>query len=311
MKPQTGEQFAISFQPAGEADDRRSSAIITELGASLRELFLGGVECAEPHSADELPPMGSGLILAPWPNRIADARWQLNGKPQQLDRTEPSTGNASHGLLRNSSYRPAQRTENSVTLAATVFPQHGYPFRVDTTVQYLLDEAGLTVIHTLTNESPVAAPVAVGAHPYLKVGDVPIDDLVLTVDAFTQFEVDATAIPTAEVSLDGSEYDLRAGRRVGGLKIDRGYGGVGFQNGEAVHSVAAPDGSRTELWADENFLFAQVYTPSNFPRSSGPGQAVAIEPMTAPANAFNTGEGLRWLEPDETWELRWGIRHRA
>ena len=32
--------------------------------------------------------------------------------------------------------------------------------------------------------------------------------------------------------------------------------------------------------------------------------------MTAPANAFNSGEGLRWLAPGETWHLSWGIRYQ-
>ncbi|WFR67226.1 hypothetical protein P9139_00855 [Curtobacterium flaccumfaciens] len=27
--------------------------------------------------------------------------------------------------------------------------------------------------------------------------------------------------------------------------------------------------------------------------------------MTAPANALNSGEGLRWLEPDESWTGSW------
>ena len=116
--------------------------------------------------------------------------------------------------------------------------------------------------------------------------------------------------------VDGTDFDLRAGRPVGELDIDSGYGGVGIHNGTVVHTVTAPDGSRTEVWGDQNFRYAQVYTPRNFPRSTGttanpaPGQAVAIEPMTAPANAFNTGEGLRWLEPGETWRLQWGVRHR-
>ena len=35
---------------------------------------------------------------------------------------------------------------------------------------------------------------------------------------------------------------------------------------------------------------------------------VAVEPMTAPAEAFNSGRGLRRLAPGETWELHWGIR---
>ncbi|RFA10008.1 aldose epimerase [Subtercola boreus] len=314
MKPLTGEQFAIEYE---RGDGRRSTAIVTELAAALRELFLDGVESVEPHSENELPPMGSGLLLVPWPNRIAGARWELDGKPQQLDRTEPATGNATHGLVRNTAYRLTARTANSITLDATVFPQHGYPFRVDTSVQYVLDENGLTVIHSLTNESAAAAPVAVGAHPYFRVGDVPVGELVATVDAATRFEVDAVAIPTREVPVDGTGFDLRGGRPVGELDIDSGFGGVGIHDGRAVHSVTAPDGSATEVWGDENFRFVQFYTPRNFPRGTvtpanpTPGQAVAIEPMTAPANAFNTGLGLRWLEPGETWRLQWGIRHRA
>jgi aldose 1-epimerase len=32
--------------------------------------------------------------------------------------------------------------------------------------------------------------------------------------------------------------------------------------------------------------------------------------MTAPADALNSGEGLRWLAPGETWHLSWGIRYQ-
>jgi aldose 1-epimerase len=39
--------------------------------------------------------------------------------------------------------------------------------------------------------------------------------------------------------------------------------------------------------------------------------ALAVEPMTAPANALNTGEGVRWLEPEETWTVQWGIRPKG
>jgi aldose 1-epimerase len=302
----TGEQFHLRH--VGAAGE--STAIVTELAASLRRLVLDGVESVESHSADVLPPMGSGLVLVPWPNRIADARWQWHEKTQQLDITEPATGNAIHGLLRNTAYRLTSSSESAVTLSATVFPQHGYPFLLDTSVEYALGDDGLTVTHTLVNRASDPAPVAVGAHPYLRVGAVPVDELVLTVDASTQFEVDARSIPTAEVSLDGSAADLRGGRRVGELAIDHGFGGVTLTAGRSSHSLTAPDGSRTELWGDEHFGFVQVYTPKNFPRESGPGYAVAIEPMTAPANAFNSGRGLHWLEPGESWSVSWGIRHR-
>jgi aldose 1-epimerase len=34
---------------------------------------------------------------------------------------------------------------------------------------------------------------------------------------------------------------------------------------------------------------------------------VAVEPMTAPADAFNSGEGLAWLEPGASFAAKWGI----
>jgi aldose 1-epimerase len=35
--------------------------------------------------------------------------------------------------------------------------------------------------------------------------------------------------------------------------------------------------------------------------------AIAIEPMTCPADAFNTGTGLMVLEPGASWTGSWGI----
>ena len=58
---------------------------------------------------------------------------------------------------------------------------------------------------------------------------------------------------------------------------------------------------------DENHAFVQVFITRDFP---GTPLAIAIEPMTAPPNAFNTGEGLRWVEPGETWTLGWGIQYQ-
>jgi aldose 1-epimerase len=37
--------------------------------------------------------------------------------------------------------------------------------------------------------------------------------------------------------------------------------------------------------------------------------AIAIEPMTAPTNALNSGRDLKWLAPGETWSVTWGVRH--
>jgi aldose 1-epimerase len=302
MNRPTGEQFEL----VGTTGGRRSRAIITEVAAGLRALEIDGVAVTETYPETSLPPGGAGIVLVPWPNRVRDGVWHLHGAEQQLDLTEPGRGNATHGLLRNTAYRVAERAEDRITLAATVFPQHGYPFQLDTTVTYALDAAGLTVTHTIENLSDAAAPVAVGAHPYLRVGDVPVEELVLTIEAATRFEVDEKLVPVAEHPVAGTEYDLSGGVRLGDTELNDAFGGV--TDGSA-HRLTAPDGRHVELWRDPDFSYVQAYTNREFPRGGELGLAVAIEPMTAPAGALENGQGLRWLEAGERWSLAWGIRY--
>jgi aldose 1-epimerase len=305
MRALTGEQFVLTRATATGS----STAIITEVAAALRTLEIDGVHITEPYGPDVVPPMGDGIVLAPWPNRVEDGIWMHEGKRQHLDITEPARHNAIHGLLRSTAYRVAEQSESAVTLAATVFPQHGYPFMVDTRVTYELVDGGIRVTHEFRNVSAVPAPIAVGTHPFLRIGDVPTEDLVLRLAASTRFETDDRLIPIAENPVEGTKYDLREGIAVNRLYLDDAFGGVEFVDGESVSSLTAPDGRRVEMWQDENCGFVQVFTTRKFPKNGGLGLAVAIEPMTAAPNALNTGEGLRWLEPDEHWVVTWGIRY--
>lgn len=263
----------------------------------------------ETFPASAVPPFGSGKVLAPWPNRVEDGLWLLDGKPQQLALTEPSLHNALHGLLVYAPYRVTEQTRDSLSLAAAVYPQLGYPFQLHTTVRYELVDDGLRVTHGFRNVGEGRAPVAVGTHPFFKIGGVPTEDLVLTLNAGTRFETDARLNPVRETPVDGTEYDLRAGRRVGELNLDDAFGAVVPVGGVSRHRLTAPDGRFVELWQDESFGFVQVFTTREFPLANGPGLAIAIEPMTAPPNAFNTGQGVRWLEPDEDWSVTWGVRY--
>jgi len=151
---------------------------VTELAAGLRSFSRGGVLLTETYGDDEIAPGGAGITLAPWANRVEDGQWFLDGKKQQLDITEVSRNNASHGLLRNAGYVPVGESPHAVALEATVFPQHGYPFLVRHRVEYQLSEdLGLQVRQTLTNGGAAPAPFVLGAHPYLRVGKVLTGDL--------------------------------------------------------------------------------------------------------------------------------------
>ncbi|WP_237719709.1 aldose epimerase family protein [Salinibacterium sp. PAMC 21357] len=203
-----------------------------------------------------------------------------------------------------------ERTESSVTLGATVFPQHGYPFHLHTTVRYELVEGGLRVSHTATNLSDAAAPYALGAHPFFKIGDTPIAELTLTMTAATRFESNERNIPTNEVAVSGTGFDLSGGRLVGELDLDTAFGGIEVVDGVAAR-LTASDGREIRVTMDDKFDFVQLFTPRNFPTLTGIGQVVAIEPMTAAPNAFNTGRGLLWLEPGIEFSASWGVEFSA
>jgi len=296
----TGEQHTITRDTA--------TAVITEVAASLRAYSVGGVDLVQPYPEGMAPPFASGIILMPWPNRVADGVWTLDGKPQQLDLTEPSKTNAIHGLLRYVGYRVIERTDESVTLGASVFPQHGYPFHLETSVRYELVADGLSVTHEVRNLTEVKAPVGIGAHPFLTIGDVPTEELVLTVHASTYFDVDARLLPQGQLPVDGTKYDLRLGARVGDLDLDTAFGGVITQNGASA-ALRAPDGREVQLVQDEEHPYVQVFTPRTYPKTDGPGLAVALEPMTAAPDALNSGLGLKWVEPGASWNVGWGIRY--
>jgi aldose 1-epimerase len=172
--------------------------------------------------------------------------------------------------------------------------------------EYSLDQAGdLTVRQELRNLSAAAAPVALGAHPFIRLGDEPADRLTLTVPAARYFPTDRhTMIPTADVPVTG-RTDLRGGSRVAELDIDHGYTALSVgSGGRAVTTLASESGSLVGLWQEETFGYVHVFVTTKYP---GRDRAVAVEPMTAPANSFNSGQGLHWLEPGAAFGGSWGI----
>ncbi|RIX30417.1 aldose 1-epimerase family protein [Amnibacterium setariae] len=300
--PATGEQHVLRL----EADGREVVGVVAELAASLRRVVVDGTDIVQDYGADALPSGASGIVLVPWPNRVRDGRWTLDGKPQQLDLTEPSKGNASHGLLRNTGYRVTDRSESAITLSATVFPQHGWPFHLDTSVRYELTPTGIAITHGVHNVGTGTAPFGVGCHPYLRVGDTPMRDLVVTVSGMRMLETDERSLPVREVPVT-PERDLRAGAALRDLDLDTAYTGLEVVDGAVRHRLTAPDGRAVELAADPVFAWTQVFTNDVYDTDDGRIDAVAIEPMTCPPDALNSGEGLIRLEPGEQWVAGWRL----
>lgn len=282
-------------------------AVVTEVGAGLRAFEVAGVPYVETFGADQVPPLGAGAVLVPWPNRVGGATWSYAGVRQQLEMTEPARGNAIHGLVRRESWTVAEHGDAAVLLAVEVGELQGWPFPFRTTVRYALEDGGLTVTHTVHNTGNEEMPFGVGTHPYPRPGNTGVDDCVLTLAAGTTLEVDPeTMVPTGKPQpVAGTDLDFRAGRALRGVELDTAFGDCEpGADGLVRHSVTH-DGGGVEVWAEDCFRWVQVFTPE-FPGKGA--RAVAIEPMTCPPDALNSGIDLITVAQGDAWTGRWGIR---
>ncbi|MGZ5418070.1 MAG: aldose 1-epimerase family protein [Nocardioides sp.] len=302
MVAPSGEQHVI------EAAGYR--AVATECGAGLRTLEYDGRPLVAGFPEDQQASAGRGQLLLPWPNRIADGRYAFEGRDLQLPLSEVARGHASHGLTRWASWRLLDQAEDAVLLGYRLMSQPGYPWSLELTARYALSAEGLTVTVTAQNLADRLAPFASGAHPYLTAGEPGLESWRLTVAAESALTVDDRLIPTGRVPVAGSALDFNDASRIGDTDLDTAYTGlVRDEDGTAsVHLVGA-DGGVT-LWMDEHHRWVQLFTGP-----AGTREALAVEPMTAPPNAFSSGEDLIRLAPygapGDSVTITWGIRAQA
>ena len=84
-----------------------------------------------PFDADEVRPSYRGATLAPWPNRVVDGRYTFGGRRAAgaAHRAGPPA-RAARPRRRGSTIEAIDKGPSHVTLAATIEPQTGYPWRI-------------------------------------------------------------------------------------------------------------------------------------------------------------------------------------
>ena len=83
---------------------------------------------------------------------------------------------------------------------------------------------------------------------------------------------------------------------LGDRVLDDGFDSVA----EAARFSVEGGGRRIEVTFARGYPCAQVFAPAA-------GQFICFEPMTAPANALRSGDGLRLLAPGETFAARFAV----
>ena len=305
----------MTVRPSGEQHELAAdgyTAVVTEVGAALRVLAHDGRDLVLPWSAEEMMPGHRGALLAPWPNRVVDGRYRdPDGREQLLALSEPKRGHAIHGLVDWAPWWLVAHTEDSVVLGARVFPRSGYPYVLDVTVAYALGPDGLSTTVRATNVGAGRAPYGCGAHPYVLAGPArpgAVDDWTLALPATRVLEVtEDRLVPTGLAEVDGTGYDFRSPRRIGDTFLDHAFTGVlRDDTGRATVRVTGDDGSGVEVRFGSECPWVQVHTADK-PGAASHRAGLAVEPMTCPPDAYNSGTDLVVLEPGQTHQASWTI----
>ncbi|WP_322043184.1 aldose epimerase family protein [Paraburkholderia sp. J67] len=159
-----------------------------------------------------------GALVGRWANRIAGARFALDGIEHALDRNE--NGNLLHGGA-NGFHRALWQVEEDrgALLLRLDSPEGdgGFPGNVSVQVRYTLDDDGtLTIAYEGATDAPTALNLT--SHGYFNLSGEPGADIrghILTIDADAFLEVDEQMIPIGMADVSGSAFDFRQGAPLG------------------------------------------------------------------------------------------------
>jgi aldose 1-epimerase len=283
------------------------SALIGTEGAALIGLSVDSFNLIEPSTRDGLY---AGKILAPWPNRIRDGKYSFNKNDYQLPINEVSKNNSLHGLVANSLWESTFQNQSKVILEYLLDQPAIYPGKLQLQVTYEIIESGIEITVLSENIGDISAPYGVSIHTYLVAGEsVKNNELFLQIPADQFLEVDAERLlPIKLQPVTGSNFDFINSKKISDLFIDHAF--KYSSNYPRSISLLNAEGQGTEMIFDDQSKWIQIHTADRDLQADS-RMAVAIEPMTCPPDAFNSGIDLIVLEPGKKHEYKLKIKRKG
>lgn len=281
-------------------------AQISPVGASLVSLWHGDIEVVTSPYNEPLRTL-AGSVMAPWPNRLEDGAWQLGDREFTATINDADGHNANHGLAFDKEFALTSQTDSSLRLELNLFDEQAYPFSVLLSVTYLLQNTGLQVELEAKNLSNEDVPVAFGMHPYFVLDQ----DSTLSVDAKTWITKNARNLPVSASTFENSPLANNAGQDICNLELDECFTDLRFgSNDVCVTTVTRPSlGIAVEVEQSRELSHLMLY---RLQESSQPNRSLlAIEPQSAPANAFRNLESVASLAPAETFKANYRVKFRS
>ena len=267
-------------------------------------LRVGDDELLHPtHGLDAYAERGKTMgipLLHPWANRLHKPGYEIAGKAVNLPPAEgryplDPNGLPIHGALPGALVWEASRPGPDRVGARLRWDAQPllelFPFEHELELEALICDGSLSIATTIVATGTDPVPVSFGFHPYLTLPAGHRGEWRLRLGATQRLVVDERMIPTGERRpLEHREQTL------GDSSWDDGLAEL---DEPPVFSVSAR-GRRLTVTFDEGFDWAQVYAPAG-------EDFICFEPMTAPTDALNSGDGLIELAPGERHRTRFTI----
>jgi aldose 1-epimerase len=289
--------------------------------AELEATFVPGAGmlcCSLRHRGEELLAQNAGVsayakqgktmgipLLYPWANRLAAFDYSVAGRKVLVPHDPARIALDDNGLPIHGVIGGRQAWElvdrpgpDARSLAARlswseVEPElfEVFPFRHDLLYEARLNDGRLEIEVTVHACGDDVVPLAFGFHPYLSPPGVPREQWLIELPPERHLALDPKQIPIGpDESLPRRHFAL------GAREFDDGFDSVV----EPARFGVSTGDRRIELEFREGYPCAQVFAPLT-------GQFICFEPMTAPANALRSGNGLRLLNPGERYSAGFSV----
>jgi aldose 1-epimerase len=283
------------------------SAQIRTHGAGLNSLRFKGRDLVEAFQASDTR-FFRGDLLAPWPNRIRDGKYEVMGKTYSAPINEEERATALHGLVNQLTWLVTQQSADSVQLEVDLSSSDAYPTSLHLIALYRVSSEGLELSITARNSGAVRAPYGVSIHPYVvAMPESTVDEWTLTLNCNEVLEVDSKRLlPLSIKNCEELNFDFRNGSVIGNRFIDHAF----KVDPGKPRTISVMYGKKTGVLMtfDETSRWIQIHTAD---RDGGVSarKCLAVEPMTCPPDAFRSGEDVIWLEPDGETKSWWKIQN--
>lgn len=286
----TSGHTAIKLQPAA--------------GANVFSITYKGTELLKsPKSLKELPGFAYGVpVLYPMPNRVRDGIFTLEGKQFKF---EPNNkGNFLHGLVHSADWATSSLDPESgkVTLRLRFQPNtqlyDQFPIAHDLWLAIEALDNGVRWTYTVDNsKGDKRVPFGFAIHPWI-LYQGPRDQTFITIPATKLMEADEL-LPTGKLlDLEGSKYDARKPKSLGGFLSDDVY--FGMQSSKPTVIDFRPPRLKITLSASDDFTHLVLYTPKDEPWFCVENQTCSTDAHNLYAKGLKKESHLQIVEPGRT-----------